>query len=303
MKKVFLGSSIVAAALATGVVAQQSSQQQGSQSGQSSGQSAQSGGSSSQSQSGQSGSQSQQGGQQAQQQQQMDQLFIQHEASGNLFEQQLSQQVMQQAQDPKIKALAQQIIQDHKKAQEQLQQAAQKAGTQVPQEMNEVHKAILQMMQKKQGRNLELSYLWHQIGDHTKKVLEHRYMADNAQSPELKQYAQQTGQHLQHHLAQALSAAGLDAQAVTAEIGGSKQQGSKGTTFPPSSGQGSQSGQSGSQSGSSGGQSGSSSGSSGGSSGSSTESSGGSSSGGSSGSSSGGSSTGGSSSTPRQLNE
>lgn len=278
MKKVFLGSGILAASLATGLVAQQSSQQQPGQSGQSpAGQT-----SSSQRQAGQSSSQGQQG-QQAQQspqqQQQMDQMFLQEEASANLFEQQVAQLVQQKAQNQQIKALAQQIIQDHKQAMQQLQQTAQQAKVELPTEMNEVHQAKLQMMQKKQGQALELGFLWDQIGMHTKDVLEHRFMADNAQNPQIKQYAQQAGQKLQQHLAMALSAAGLDAQAVTAEIGGSKQSGAKGTTFQPSSGQqpGSQSGQSGGQSGSSsGGQSGS-----------------------SSGGSSGGSSTGGSSSTPK----
>ena len=232
MNKVFLGSGILAASLATGLIAQQSSQQPGQTPQQ-------------QREQQQQGEQQQQQAQQGQQQQQqMDRMFIEHAASANLYEQQCSQQVQQQAQEPKIKALAQQIVQDHKQAHQQLQQAAQAAGIQLPSQMNEVHQAKLKMMQKMQGRQLELTYLWDQIGNHTKMVLEHRYMADNAQNPQIKQYAQQTGQQLQEHLAQALNAAGIDARAVTAEIGGSKQSGAKGTTFEPSSGeQGGQSGQ------------------------------------------------------------
>ena len=157
----------------------------------------------------------------------MEENFLKEAASANLFEQQFSEEVQKQAQDQKIKSLAQQIIQDHKQAQQQLQQVAQSAGVQLPNELNEVHKAKLQEFQKKQGRELELSYLWDQIGSHTKAVLKFRYMADHAQNPQVQSYARKTGETLQQHLSQALECVGVDAQKVTQELAGSRQQASR----------------------------------------------------------------------------
>ena len=128
-----------------------------------------------------------------------DQEFVKDEAVGNQFEIQLAQFIQQKAQEESVKKLAQQIIQDHQRAQEQLQQVAQSMQMQLPQQLDEIHQAKLQKMQQKQGRDLEACYTFAQVGDHQREILMHRYEAENAQNPQVKQYAQQTIQPLEHH--------------------------------------------------------------------------------------------------------
>lgn len=136
-----------------------------------------------------------------------DQEFVKDEAVGNQFEIQLAQFIQQKAQDEQVKKLAQQIIQDHQKAQEQLQQVAQSMQMQLPQQLDQIHQAKLQKMQQKQGRDLEACYTFAQVGDHQREILMHRYEAENAQNPQVKQYAQQSIQPLEHHSQMAWQAA------------------------------------------------------------------------------------------------
>ena len=119
----------------------------------------------------------------------------------------MAQFIQQKAQDEQVKKLAQQIIQDHQKAQEQLQQVAQSMQMQLPQQLDQIHQAKLQKMQQKQGRDLEACYTFAQVGDHQREILMHRYEAENAQNPQVKQYAQQTIQPLEHHSQMAWQAA------------------------------------------------------------------------------------------------
>src|SRR5581483_7954461 len=57
-----------------------------------------------------------------------EQHFIQMASSDNNFEIQLGQMVAQKAQDQRVKELAQRIVQDHQKAEQQLKQVAQQMG-------------------------------------------------------------------------------------------------------------------------------------------------------------------------------
>jgi putative membrane protein len=136
-----------------------------------------------------------------------DQDFVKDEAVSNQFEIQLSQLVQQKAQDQQVKQLAQKLIQDHQRAQEQLQQCAQAMQMQLPQQLDQAHQAMLQKMEQKQGRELEVAYTFHQVGSHAKEILMHRYQAQNAQNQQVKQYAMQTIQPLEEHERMAWQAA------------------------------------------------------------------------------------------------
>jgi len=128
--------------------------------------------------------------------------FVEHAASGNQFEIQLSQFVQQQAQDPQVKQLAQKLAQDHQQAQQQLKQAAQAMGVTVQDQLMPAHQAKLHEMQKKQGAELERAYLFCNVGDHHKDIMVYSWEAKNAQNPQLKQYCEQTLQHLRQHMQQ-----------------------------------------------------------------------------------------------------
>jgi len=131
--------------------------------------------------------------------QQFEQDFVKHAYSGNLFEVQLGQLVNDKAQDPQIKRIAQRLVDDHRQANDQLKQVAQQMNVQVSDELMPVHQAKLQHFQQKQGNQLELGFLFSQIGHHTAELLEYQFVAQNAQNPQLKQYAAQCVPKLRDH--------------------------------------------------------------------------------------------------------
>ena len=152
---------------------------------------------------------SQREGQQGQQQQRSSQMsqqddrkFVEAASCGNNLEIQLSQFVEQHSQDPQVKQLAQKLIQDHQQAQQQLKQVAQAIGAQVEDQLKPAAQAKLQEMQKKQGAELDRAFIFCNVGDHHKDIMEYQWEARNAQNPQLKQYCEQTLSHLREHLQQ-----------------------------------------------------------------------------------------------------
>lgn len=145
------------------------------------------------------------GGQQENQQQ--EQQFIRHASSDNNFEVQAGQFIEQKAQNPQVKQLAQRIVQDHQRAEQQLRQVAQQMGVNLSQQLNPVHQAMLQELQKMQGQALETNFAFSQVGDHEKDILSYLYQEEHATSPQLKQYVQQTTPTLREHLQLAQQAA------------------------------------------------------------------------------------------------
>jgi putative membrane protein len=154
--------------------------------------------------------------------QQFEQDWIKHAMSGNQFEIQAGQLVGQKAQDPQIKQFAQRLVQDHQKAADQLKQVAQQMNVQVSEDLMPVHQAKLQELQQKPAKQLELAFIFDQVACHTKDLLEYQFVAQNAQNPQLKQFAQQTVPHLRQHLQTAMSIApvsgGLDARTAGERI-------------------------------------------------------------------------------------
>jgi len=157
--------------------------------------------------------------------QNMDQEFVRHAMMDNQFEIQAGQLAEQRAEDQNIKQFAQMLVKDHQQAQQQLQQAAQgiQQGSQASQEkeLGPVHQAMLQELQKKQGRQFDRAFLYGNVAGHTKDVLMFRDAAQELQNPQLKQYAQQTLPTLRKHLEEAQRLAQFDTaeQAVAREHG------------------------------------------------------------------------------------
>lgn len=136
-----------------------------------------------------------------------DQHFIKEASADNQFEIQLSRFVEKQAQDPQVKELAQRLVQDHKQAQQQLQEIAQGMNMQLPSQLEQWQQDKLQAMQQKHGKHLEMHYTFGQVGDHTTDLLSYRYEAEHGENAQVKQYAEKTIPVLERHLAMAQQAA------------------------------------------------------------------------------------------------
>jgi putative membrane protein len=196
-------------------------QSQSGSAGQSAGQSDQSSAQAGQSaQSGQAG-QAQTAGAQQQgqgQSQESSKEFVQNLASANQFEIQAGQMIQEKAQDQQIKDYAKQMVQDHQQAGDQLKPIAQAMGVDISsQQLNPVHQAKLQELQKKQGEDLEKCYIFGQAGMHLTQVLETSWRSQSASDPQLKQFLTQLQPKLQQHLQHAIQLSGGDMARLASE--------------------------------------------------------------------------------------
>jgi len=130
--------------------------------------------------------------------------FVREAASGNTMEIQAGQFVAEHTQNPQVKQFAQTLVQDHQKAQQQLKQAAQQASVQITaDEITPVHKAMIQELQQKNGKDLDRAFIFGAVGDHRKDILAYSYASQNLQNAQLKQYATQNLAVLQKHYQEA----------------------------------------------------------------------------------------------------
>jgi putative membrane protein len=140
--------------------------------------------------------------------QNMDQHFAREAAQGNLFEIQAGQLAQERAQNQDVKQFAQKLVQDHQQANQKLQQIAQSKGIDLPKELDESHQAMLQKMQKLQGKHFEKHFVYGQVAGHVMNVLIFRDASQELQDNDLKQFAAQTLPKLQQHLQMAERLAG-----------------------------------------------------------------------------------------------
>lgn len=151
-----------------------------------------------------------------------DKLFVLHAGCGNQFEIELSRQVAQKASNPTVKELAQQIMNDHQKAQQQLQEVAGAIGVQFPSEVPEEKQQIIQIMTSLPVDQMEKHYVAGMQADHAMNLIKYRAVAQMSQSDQVTRYVQQTLPALQQHndhINQAARALGLptsDSEAVPA---------------------------------------------------------------------------------------
>jgi putative membrane protein len=136
-------------------------------------------------------------------------------ADVNNFEIQAGRLALQKSQSDEIKQFAKMMVDDHTRAQQQLQQIGQQKGWQFSQQLMPVHKAILDELSKLDGQEFDRVYLYGQVAGHTMVALGLRDAKSDLQDPELRQYAATIQPKVQQHLQQAQRLANAD-EAITA---------------------------------------------------------------------------------------
>ncbi len=157
-----------------------------------------------------------------------DKLYIVMASIDNQSEIQLGQLALKNSQDDQVKQIAQKMIDDHQKAQQQLQPIAQQIGVQLPQAGTMTGLVQMKVLEALNGKQFDQQYVSHLRAAHAKCVSETTDVAQLAQNDQVKQYAQQQLPILQEHsqrLQQAAVALGLpsssEAQTAGARIGAS----------------------------------------------------------------------------------
>ena len=134
---------------------------------------------------GQAGGQVDQGSQVGRDNRQADlQKFVEKAAISNMAEIQLGQLAQQKAQNPEVKQFAQTMVDEHTKAQSELQQAASAAGISVPSALDSKHQKIHEKLSNLSGSEFDKQYMKVMVDSHndTRKLLEKRAGKSNASS-------------------------------------------------------------------------------------------------------------------------
>ncbi|HZO87803.1 MAG TPA: DUF4142 domain-containing protein [Chthonomonadaceae bacterium] len=122
----------------------------------------------------------------------MDQKFMTRAAAGGMFEVQSSQLALQQASNPEVKQFAQEMVNDHTKANDQLKQIAGNMNVTLPTATDASHKGIINKLTRLHGAAFDKAYMRAQVTAHKATVALFRTEEKRGSDPAVKGFAQQT---------------------------------------------------------------------------------------------------------------
>lgn len=129
--------------------------------------------------------------------------FLKQAAETNVAEVELAEVAQERAARKEVKEYAQHLERDHEKANEELEQIADKKNVELPDEPDPTHKRQKEQLSKLEGPEFDQAYLKTMVEGHQKAIKNFEQAAKTAQDPEVKQYAQQNLPTLREHLKQA----------------------------------------------------------------------------------------------------
>ena len=135
-----------------------------------------------------------------------DHKFVKEAAMGGLYEVQAGQLAAQKATTSEVKQMAQHIVNDHTKANDQLKSIAQSKGVQdLPTQLDSKHQRKLEHLNKLSGAEFDREYSKMMVSDHKDDIKTFRKEAEDGKDADLKQFASQTLPALEQHLSMAQS--------------------------------------------------------------------------------------------------
>lgn len=135
--------------------------------------------------------------------------FAQAAAASDAFEILEGQTAAVQSQDPRVRAFAQQMIQDHMRTSQALMQAVMKSGLpQPPMGLNQDQSHLLYGLQSLKGPEFDRLYATQQALAHQEAVTTIQGYAARGSDPNLKQAAMAALPLIQHHLEMAMQLRG-----------------------------------------------------------------------------------------------
>ena len=125
--------------------------------------------------------------------------FVDAAAQGGITEIESSKLALEKSNDADVKQFANQMIEDHRKANEELMALASKLGLEVPDEATLMAKAK-EMILEIRDESFDEAYANNQVMAHEQTVELFKKEADSSDNAELKAFAQKTLPKLEHHL-------------------------------------------------------------------------------------------------------
>ena len=132
-----------------------------------------------------------------------DQTFVETAAQDSIAEIDLGELAKERAQSDEVKQFAQRMIDDHGKANEQLEEIAKNKGAVTPTEAGEEHSKVRAELAELEGEEFDQKYMAAMAEEHQKAVDLFQKQAEEGEDPELKSFAEQTLPIIKEHLTQA----------------------------------------------------------------------------------------------------
>ena len=136
-----------------------------------------------------------------------DRQFVKKAAEGGMAEVELGQLATEKAASPEVKQFGQRMVDDHTKANDQLNQVASEEGVTVPDKLDAKDAATKARLEKLSGKAFDRAYMHDMVMDRTKDVSDFRMESKSATNPAVKNFAKETLPTLESHLKEARSIA------------------------------------------------------------------------------------------------
>ena len=127
-----------------------------------------------------------------------DAKFINDVAEGGLMEVRMGELGQQKGQSADVKALAQRLVTDHTKANDELKQLATSKGVTVPTQLPEHHQKMIEKLSN--ASDFDKSFKEMAVKDHQKDIKEFEKALKKSNDSELKAFISRTLPTLQEHL-------------------------------------------------------------------------------------------------------
>lgn len=137
-----------------------------------------------------------------------DLTFMKEAARGGLAEVRMGQIGLSNGESQPVKDFSQRLVDDHTKANQELEKLAIKKGITLPDSVSEQHKSMLQHLESLKGREFDAAFQQHAVQDHQKDIEKFKTASAKAKDPEIRSFAEKTLPVLQRHLEAAQNLSG-----------------------------------------------------------------------------------------------
>ena len=125
--------------------------------------------------------------------------FVSHAARDGKAEVEIGKLATSRAQSADVKQFAQRMVDDHGKANGELQSLAASKNIPVPTDVDAKHKMVMDRLAKLSGAEFDRAYMDAMVSDHDHAVAKFRAYSERGDDPELKKWAEKTLPTLQAH--------------------------------------------------------------------------------------------------------
>ncbi|MEW5857110.1 MAG: DUF4142 domain-containing protein [Cyanobacteriota bacterium] len=139
----------------------------------------------------------------------LDKQFVMDAAHGGMAEVQLGQLALQKSTDPNVKQFAQQMIQEHTRANQELMQLAAQKGITPPTTPGPKYEAAMMRLMQLSGKSFDQAYMMEAgLNGHLESAAVYQRQVGLGQDPDLKAFAGRILPRVQGHLEMAASMTG-----------------------------------------------------------------------------------------------